>query len=50
MTNLKEILKICGNIDSIIKADHIMEIPGLGEVCGYCFNNHTCEKTTECFK
>ena len=25
------------------KADHILEISGQGDYCGYCFKNHTCE-------
>ena len=31
------------------KADHILEMAGLGEFCGPCFKNHTCESrlTTE---
>jgi len=34
------------------KADHILEMPGLGEFCGFCFMNHTCNSrmTTKCRK
>ena len=35
-------LDISSNIDSSTKkADHILEMPGLGgEFCGYCFKKH----------
>ena len=32
--------KCSGNSDSILKADRILAIPGLGEFCGFCFKNH----------
>ena len=44
MRNLNEILNISGNIESTEKADHTLKIPELGEFCGYCFRNYTCEK------
>ena len=37
--NLNEIPIISGNIDRTKKADHILEIPALGEFCGYFFKN-----------
>jgi len=37
--NLNKIFTIFGNIDSTIKADDILEKPGLGEFCGYCFKS-----------
>ena len=33
---MNEIL-ISGNIDCTKKADYILEMPGIGEFCGYCF-------------
>jgi len=39
---MNKIFNISGQIHSIKKADHIMEIPGLGEFCGNCFKNHAC--------
>ena len=39
-----EILNISENIGSTKKADHILEIPGLEEFCGYCFKNNTRER------
>ena len=35
-------LNISGNIESTEKADHILEMPGLGELCGNCYKNHKC--------
>ena len=46
-------INISGNIfDSTKKADHILEMQGLGEFCSHCFKNQTCESrsTTECPK
>ena len=37
---MNEILNISGNIDKTQKADHILEMAGLGEFCGYCIKNH----------
>ena len=29
------------NIYGTRKADHILEMQGLGDFCGFCFKNHT---------
>ena len=42
----KNHLNVFNNIDWTKTADHILDhvrVPGLGEFCVYCFNNHTCE-------
>ena len=45
-------LNVSGNIASIKKTDHILEMSELWECCGYCLKNHTCVRswTTKCLK